>query len=204
MPFIKNVATGEVTQVTKIPVWVNGVWECGNLRFFDPSGTQFVNPAPGGVVPVTGFWLLFTVTEEVAIRAAAAGGMLAAGAAFTTASSDITMAAANPGWVIPGMAVVDRSLNGPSSGLYLGVVATYVGSTLTLAADTVTASLGTSDMLAFSGDNVLATWLGRLDDPRTLTVDLSLGGMSEGLTYGTNVGLLAAGRMAQILAGVQQ
>jgi hypothetical protein len=195
MPQIQNVASGTIYQVTRVPAWVKGMWECGSMRFYDPSGAQFINPAPGGVMPVPELWLCFTVTEEANIRTAAAGGTLPAGAAFTTSSPSITMAAANPGWVVPGMIITDHSLNGPSSGLYVGSVLTYVGASLTLGVNAATASLGAADMLTFSGDSTIATWLNRMDDARTTSVDLS---------YLTTVGLLAAGRSEQVLAGVMQ
>ena len=41
-----------------------------------------------------------------------------------------------------------------------------------------------------------------LNDPRTLTVDLSLQSISDALDYMTAIGLLAAGRKAEILTGV--
>lgn len=41
-----------------------------------------------------------------------------------------------------------------------------------------------------------------MNDPRTTTVDLSLQSISDALDYMTAVGLIAAGRKAQILSGV--
>lgn len=55
-----------------------------------------------------------------------------------------------------------------------------------------------------ASDETIATWLRRLDDPRTLTINLSLAGIAEALTYLTSKGLLASGRQAQILAGTAQ
>ena len=201
MPSIKNISTSTVYSVSESPKWMNGVWECGSLRFVDPGGNQFIDPATGGIIDVPHFWLLFTVAEETLIRAAAAGGMLPAGASFTTSSGTITMKAANPGWIIPNMVVTDRT----ASDAYIGVVSSWAsGDVLTLVANAATDSSGSSDELNFAGDQTIATWLNRLDDTRTLTVDLSLGGISEALTYLTDAGLLAGGRMAQILAGTSQ
>jgi len=201
MPCIKNISSNSTYSVSATPRWVAGIWECGNLRFVDPDGTQFMDPAAGGVLDVPHFWLLFTVDEEVQVRAAAAGGMLPAGASFTTASGTITMMAANPGWVIPGMVITDHT----ASDSYVGTVSSWTsGEAVTLTANATVGSSGASDMLNFAGDQTIATWLRRLDDPRTLTVDLSLSSISGALTYLTNAGLLANGRAAQILSGTPQ
>ena len=201
MPNIKNISSSTVYSVTATPKWVAGVWECGNLRFVDPDGTQFMDPAAGGTMNISQFWLLFTVDEETQIRAAAAGGMLPAGASFTTASGTITMMAANPGWVIPNMVITDHT----ASDAYVGIVSSWTsGDAVTLTANAAVGSSGTSDMLNFAGDQTIATWLRRLDDPRTLTVDLSLDSISGTLTYLTSAGLLASGRTAQLLAGTPQ
>ena len=91
------------------------------------------------------------------------------------------------------------------SKVFVGTVLSWAStsSSLVLGANAAVASTGASDVLNFSGDDVIVTWLRRLDDPRTLTIDLSLGGVSEGLTYLTDTGLLADGRMSQVLAGFQ-
>ena len=54
-------------------------------------------------------------------------GAIAAAASFTTASTTITMGAANPGWVVAGMNVYDTT-----AGANIGTVQSYSGTTLTL------------------------------------------------------------------------
>jgi len=75
-------------------------------------------------------------------------GSVAATAAFTTASPAIT-AAANPGWVVPGMSVYDTTKT-PAPGAFVGTVLTYVGTALTLTANAAINSQGTTDNLTFS------------------------------------------------------
>lgn len=85
-------------------------------------------------------------TAAAASYASGAGSAaLAAAASFTTSVSAITMAAANPGWVVPGMQVLDMTV-----GAVIGTVASYVGTTLTLTANAAHASSGSSDSLSFS------------------------------------------------------
>ena len=68
---------------------------------------------------------------------------VAATAAFTTSSPDITMHA-NPGTVTPGMSVYDTTNNQP-----IGTVQTYVGTALVLTANALHASAGAADVLQF-------------------------------------------------------
>lgn len=70
MPSIKHIASGEVFTVAATPFFSSGVWECGDQRFTDPSGTEYslIESAPK-VSPVE-FRLLFTAAERVAITAA--------------------------------------------------------------------------------------------------------------------------------------
>ena len=68
MAAIKHLATGETITVAEAPTLIQGVWECGDQRFTDPSGDQFVQ-IPTISTSVVDFWELFTVQEEVAIRA---------------------------------------------------------------------------------------------------------------------------------------
>jgi len=112
-----------------------------------------------GVVPTptmpAGFLALFTAVgtdagtgfTEVSGGAYArvqCAGSVAATAAFTTASPNITMTT-NPGWVVAGMNVYDTT-----NGQQIGTVSTYVGTALVLTANAAHASSGTTDSLAFS------------------------------------------------------
>lgn len=51
-------------------------------------------------------------------------------------------------------------------------------------------------------DSVIVDLRELMDDPRTVNVDLSLQSISDALDYMTAIGLIAAGRKAQILLGV--
>lgn len=53
-----------------------------------------------------------------------------------------------------------------------------------------------------STDPVIVDLRELMDDPRTANVDLSLKSISDALDYMTAVGLIAAGRKAEILTGV--
>lgn len=72
-------------------------------------------------------------------------GAIAAAASFTTSSTTITMGASAPAWVAPGMNVFDAT-----SGLQVGTVSSYSGTTLTLTAPAANASSGSTDSLVFS------------------------------------------------------
>ena len=125
MPAVQNVATGEITQTTQTPVLRHGVWEGGNKRFTDPTGTLFVPVATLSTTPsVTDFWELFTVEEEAAIR------------------------------------------------------------------------------LKGTTDAPTGAWLRRLDDPRTVQVNLAFPSVINAITYVAGTIPLAPGRLAQILAGI--
>lgn len=72
MPKIKNVATGNITEVSQTPVFVGGIWECGSQRFTDATGTEY--EVVEGLVeypqlsPVQ-FKMCFTPQERIAIKA---------------------------------------------------------------------------------------------------------------------------------------
>ena len=71
-------------------------------------------------------------------------GNVAATAAFTTTSPNITMTT-NPGWVHPGMTVYDTT-----NSQTIGVVQTYTGTALVLRANALAASSGAADVLSFA------------------------------------------------------
>jgi hypothetical protein len=72
-------------------------------------------------------------------------GALAAGAAWTTSSTSITLAAAIPSWVVTGMNVYDAT-----NSQQVGTVSSVSGATLTLTAAAAHASSGSADSLIFS------------------------------------------------------
>lgn len=86
----------------------------------------------------------FTEVTGGAYARVQVAGAVAATAAFTTASPNITMAT-NPGWVTPGMTVYDLT-----NGFAIGTVLTYVGTALVLTANAAHASAGSTDSLSFS------------------------------------------------------
>lgn len=73
MPQIKQVSDGAIFTVSENPAWVAGMWECGNMRFTDPSGDQYEVVELGtGQYPVLepmDFYLAFTSDERRAIKA---------------------------------------------------------------------------------------------------------------------------------------
>ena len=70
---------------------------------------------------------------------------MAAGAAFTTTSPNITMSGLNPSTsIVPGTKVFDTTNN-----QFLGLAASWVGNTLTLQANAAHASQGAADVLQF-------------------------------------------------------
>ena len=78
------------------------------------------------------------------------GGQIKAAQAFTTSTTVISMAAANPGWVVPGM---DVAFADKDDTHHVGKVQTYTGVTLTLVAAAALASRSASDMLNFGAYN---------------------------------------------------
>jgi hypothetical protein len=77
------------------------------------------------------------------------GADLSATTSFSTTSSNINMVA-NPGWVIPGTHVFDITID-PVNPPLVGVVSSYVGTTLILAANAAIDSAGANDVLMFGG-----------------------------------------------------
>lgn len=70
---IKSNHTGELFDVSEMPRWVNGIWECGDQRFTDPDAADFVPVAVSPTVTPMEFLMLFTPIERVSIKAALAG-----------------------------------------------------------------------------------------------------------------------------------
>ena len=69
---IKNNLTGQTFVVTNAPCLLNGIWECGDQRFADPSGAVYTVVPPAAVFPVITppqMRLLYTSAERVCIKA---------------------------------------------------------------------------------------------------------------------------------------
>lgn len=116
-----NYYTGQIPAVTLPSVW---------LALFTVVGTD----------AGTGF----TEVSGGAYARVQVAGSVAATAAFTTASPNITMTT-NPGWVVPGMTVYDTT-----NSQAIGTVLTYSGTALVLTANAAHASSGSTDSLTFS------------------------------------------------------
>lgn len=41
MPKIKHITTGDIISVAQTPVFDSGIWDCGDQRFTDVSGTEY-------------------------------------------------------------------------------------------------------------------------------------------------------------------
>lgn len=69
MPTIKHIATGKIFTVASQPQFSSGIWECGDQRFTDPDGAEYMPVTDAPKVSPVEFTLLFTSAERVAIKA---------------------------------------------------------------------------------------------------------------------------------------
>ena len=70
MPSIRNIETDVIYTVSQNPVFVDGMWECGDQRFVDLDGTIYepiITLVPPTVGPIA-FMRLFTADERVKAR----------------------------------------------------------------------------------------------------------------------------------------
>jgi hypothetical protein len=164
----------------------------GNLAaraaFTTSSQTILMVPNPGWVAP--GMSVSDTTNGQPIGTVQSYGpvvGLISATMAFTTSTSSIAMSAANPGWIIPGMSVLDAASN-QNVGTVLsyptaGVTATVpAAAAFTTASTTITTGPNPGGVVA--GMNV---------------IDSTLGGVYIGtvLTYvGTTLTLTAAAKHA--------
>jgi hypothetical protein len=118
-------------------------------------------------------------------------GAVAATAAFTTASPNITMTT-NPGWVLPGMSVYDTTKT-PAPGALVGTVLTYSGTALVLTANSLIASQGTTDNISFSAFGQSSG-----TGPSTLTNGAALAFVTSTANWGT---LIAFGLYDAVTVG---
>lgn len=72
---LKHIESGQVIETSQTPIFSAGVWECGDLRFTDPSRDQYevVDVHVHPVVSPPQFKLLYTSAERVALRGNLAG-----------------------------------------------------------------------------------------------------------------------------------
>jgi len=67
MAQIKRVDDGEIFTVASDPVWINSVWECGDQRFTDPSGSEYEPVSSLPLLTPVQFYDALTPQEETAI-----------------------------------------------------------------------------------------------------------------------------------------
>lgn len=75
MAQIENIATGAVYTVADTPVWVNGIWECGDQRFTDPTKTLYEVPVSYAPLTPMQFYLAFKTNERMLLKALATTGV---------------------------------------------------------------------------------------------------------------------------------
>ena len=68
MAQIKRLSDGSLTTVALPPVWHNGIWECGDQRFTDPSQTLYQAVVSYSVLTPMQFYLAFTPSERMSIK----------------------------------------------------------------------------------------------------------------------------------------
>jgi len=64
---IERIATGDIFTTSEAPKFVSGIWECGDQRFTDETGTEY-RPILALVYPKVGpihFQMLFTPEEAI-------------------------------------------------------------------------------------------------------------------------------------------
>jgi len=69
MAQIKHIETGEVINVSQMPTWISGIWECGDQRFTDLGCNKY---EPVTVLPLLTpmtLYMAFTPQERIAIKA---------------------------------------------------------------------------------------------------------------------------------------
>ena len=101
----------------------------------------------------------FTEVSGGAYARVQVSGTEAANGSFTTSSTTITMAVSAPAWVVAGMNVHDAT-----TGLHVGTVSSWSGTTLTLNAAAASASSGAADNLIISAFGSATG-----DDPSVIT-----------------------------------
>lgn len=70
MPQIRHIESDVTFNVSRNPVYVNGIWECGDRRFFDPAGSLYdpiLTVIPPTVSAIS-FMRLFTLDERIKAR----------------------------------------------------------------------------------------------------------------------------------------
>ncbi len=71
MPKIRHITNGDVLTVAEMPAFRDGIWECGDQRFTDATGSEYEPIADAPVPPTIGaiaFMRLFSREERVKAR----------------------------------------------------------------------------------------------------------------------------------------
>jgi hypothetical protein len=68
MPLIKHIDDGEVLTVSNDPVWICGIWECGDQRFTDVHCNQYAPVEELPLLTPMTLYMAFTPAERIAIK----------------------------------------------------------------------------------------------------------------------------------------
>ena len=68
MAQIKRVADGEVFTVASDPVWIGGIWECGDQRFTDVHCDAYTPVEQLPLLTPMTLYMAFTAQERIAIK----------------------------------------------------------------------------------------------------------------------------------------
>ena len=68
MAQIKHMSDGALITVASDPVWVSGIWECGDQRFTDQSQTLYQPVVSYPIISAGQFYSCFTAFEMLAIK----------------------------------------------------------------------------------------------------------------------------------------
>jgi len=69
MAQIKRVEDGEIFNVANDPVWIGGIWECGDQRFTDVHGDAYERVQQLPLLTPMTLYMAFTPAERIAIKA---------------------------------------------------------------------------------------------------------------------------------------
>lgn len=68
MAQIKHLETGEVITVAQTPIWISGIWECGDQRFTDLERSHYEAVATLPLLTPMTLYMAFTPSERIAIK----------------------------------------------------------------------------------------------------------------------------------------
>jgi len=71
---LKNLASGVVFNTVEKPVWIAGIWECGDQRFTDLAGDEYAEVEVAADLPLLTpmtLYMAFKPAERIAIKTSA-------------------------------------------------------------------------------------------------------------------------------------